>query len=386
MWLAGLDEVRPGTALGQPVLDGNGRVLLNAGIALTERYLGILRDRGYTRIFVRDAAVPVDALADEDLPPRHRTALVEALAKAHAALEQYIGQPRIPTIQDMIAVCRAEAMRPLLQLDGPIGRIGHEAAALVKALRGRTVLAATPLCLPGDDGSLHGAVNAAVAAALIAERAGLHDAQVLRITHGALLHNIGRVFLRHRLDPRDHERDMAVLGYELLKHCGESGLLVAHCAFEQFEHVDGTGRPRGLTGANTIERGRRQGDERVLTLNGEICAVAVVYDRLINGTPGHPPVTALEARHALATAAGSRYNRAVVDTLLKMLPPFPCGTEVSVTGGKHAGWSGVVDEVNPKAIERPAVVLYRRPDGTLARPIEVDTARFPDITLAPYRR
>jgi len=369
--------------LGHPVLDGAGRVLLNAGVPLSERYLGILREREYRAAYVRDPAAPIDAPPDEDLPFSARTRAVESVRKAFEALARHIGRPRFSTVQDMIAECRSEAMRPLLSPGGPVAHTVAAALGIVNALRGRTVLAAMPVCVPEEGaGVYHRYVNAAIAAALIAERAGLHDSQVLRITHGTLLHDIGSVFLVHLFENNTHERDLAVLGYELLKHCGEGALLVAHCAFEQFEHVDGSGLPRGMAGSNTIERRRMPGTRGSLTINGEICAVAKAYDHLLGGGNGQTPLPALRVREHFAQWAGTRYNQAVVDTLLRMIPPFPCGAEISVAGGKHDGWSGVVEEVHPKAIERPVVVLYRDAAGHIVTPVEVDTARHPEIQLS----
>ena len=381
MWLVPVGDLKPGLALGHPVLDAAGRVLLNAGVTLNERYLGILRERDYRAVFVRDPAAPIDAPPDEDLPFAVRVRVVDALRKAFESLERYIGQPRFATVQDMIAVCRSQGMQPLLGPRGPVADSVQAASALLQAVRGRTVLAGMPLCVPGEGGAYHGYVSTAVVAALLAERAGLHDSQVLGIAHGALLHNIGSVFLRHQVDHQSYERDLAVLGYEMLKHGGDSALLAAHCAFEQFEHIDGTGLPRGIRGSNHIERHRRVDQRGMLSLNGEICAVAKAYTDRIAGANGHAPRPAMRVREELAAYAGTRYNRAVVELLLRMLPPYPCGTEVTVSGGKHDGWSGVVDEVSPKSIDRPSIVLYRDATGAIVKPVEVDTARHAEIRL-----
>jgi len=382
VWLVPVHDLRAGVVLGHPVLDGGGRVLLNGGVALSERYLAILRERGYRAVYIRDPAAPVDAPPDEDLPFAVRAKAVESVRMVFEALGRHIGQPRFATVQDMIGVCRSEAMRPLLGPAGPVGQAGAAAAAIVRALRGRTVLAAMPLCVPDDGIACHRYVNAAIAAALIAERVGLHDTQVQRITHGTLLHDLGMVFLQYQFETKTHERDLAVLGYEMLKHCGEDALLVAHCAFEQFEHVDGSGLPRGIAGSNTIERRRRPDTRGALTINGEICAVAKAYDRYLGGGNGHAPLPALKVRERFAQEAGAHYNKAVVDALLRMIPPFPCGAEIAVAGGKHDGWSGVVDEINPKAIDRPVVVLYRDPAERIVRPVEVDAARHPEMQLS----
>ncbi len=55
-----IDEVRPGAVLARPVEDSMGRVLINAGEALTEQLISVLRRRGFLEVEVRPQSV-VDA-------------------------------------------------------------------------------------------------------------------------------------------------------------------------------------------------------------------------------------------------------------------------------------------------------------------------------------
>src|SRR2546425_1096086 len=49
-----VDELEPGVVLARAVYSERGELLLNADIVLTERYIDLLRERGFSTVFVAD--------------------------------------------------------------------------------------------------------------------------------------------------------------------------------------------------------------------------------------------------------------------------------------------------------------------------------------------
>ncbi len=72
---------------------------------------------------------------------------------------------------------------------------------------------------------------------------------------GAMLHDVGKLLIPteillkpERLTNEEYEemKQHARYGFDLLRNLHSVSLLVAHCAFQHHERIDGSGYPRGL--------------------------------------------------------------------------------------------------------------------------------------------
>jgi hypothetical protein len=67
-----LDYVAPGMFVARPIVDEAGRVLLNAGVPLTDRYLATLAEKGFHYLYVRELAPPPnDGFVPQTVPEEH---------------------------------------------------------------------------------------------------------------------------------------------------------------------------------------------------------------------------------------------------------------------------------------------------------------------------
>jgi hypothetical protein len=148
-------------------------------------------------------------------------------------------------------------------------------------------------------------------------------------------------------------------------------------AYQHHERQDGSGYPRGLTGDNTL--GENQ--PNVIHDFGAICAVADIYDAMASDRPyrpGWPPDRVVELIRSLS---GTQLNSKVVDIFLRTVAPYPIGTSVGVLNGEHAGYEGVVADIDNKALARPTIRLLFDPSGERVDAIEVDLQQEGDVLV-----
>jgi response regulator RpfG family c-di-GMP phosphodiesterase len=150
-------------------------------------------------------------------------------------------------------------------------------------------------------------------AALIANRVGLDGERCELIRIAAPLHDIGKIAVpdsvllkpgRLTMEERAVMETHAELGHQMLGGSGEDLLeLAAKIAWTHHERVDGHGYPRGLRGDG-------------VPVEGQIAAVADVFDALISDRVYRQAFSVDEAVEVLRLGRGTHFEPAVVDAFL----------------------------------------------------------------------
>ncbi len=112
---------------------------------------------------------------------------------------------------------------------------------------------------------------------------------------------------------------------------------VAHC---HYEHLDGSGYPRGIK-------------EVGLSPNTRIISIVDCYDRITSNIPGSPARSTLDALRHLYSMRGSRYDAQLVDQYIKCVGLYPPGSLVELASGEV----GIVISTNYKNRRLPRVMM-----------------------------
>jgi putative two-component system response regulator len=161
-------------------------------------------------------------------------------------------------------------------------------------------------------------------AALLAGRVGL-DFESIRLA--SPLHDVGKVALADGIllkpgkltaeERREMERH-AEVGYTILTGSGSALLeLAATIAWTHHEKFDGSGYPRGLKGEE-------------IAIEGQIAAVADVFDALTSDRPYRPAFPVDEAVQIMRDARGTHFAPYLLDTFCEGM------TEVTAIRGEYA--------------------------------------------------
>lgn len=345
-----LDYVKPGMILARDIYGTDGQVVLTAGVTLSDKYLAHLRQWKITSVFVTAAAL--------ELPK----------------LEQVISEP--------LRAKTAEAVRTAFEAAGGNGVLclSVECRQLVDAiieqvLREKTaVLQLAHLSRHQHDLFNH-SVNVAVLSVLTAISLGLRDNKDLfGITLGALLHDIGKVFIPRAIlekcEPHNEEeteliKAHASYGFEVLKKTADYPPAVAHIAFQHHERFDGTGYPRGLAGGDIVMQAR-------------IVAVANAYENIVTGRGERRGVDAHVAYEQILAEANGNFDPGIAKAFLARIAVYPVGTVVSLT----TGVIGVVTKVTSLLPHRPEIKVFRDTAGKpVEKPFLIDLAERDHLTI-----
>jgi len=151
-------------------------------------------------------------------------------------------------------------------------------------------------------------------AVLVGERLGLAGKQMIDISYGASLHDVGKVKLPTEILKKEDELTAAEwnemkrhtdYGAEILLEkdflCGAAEIVRGH-----HEHIDGTGYPQGLVGEE-------------IPIGARIVAVVDAYDAMTSVRPYHKAQAQRKAIEELRRSAGTHFDPDVVNAFLKVI-------------------------------------------------------------------
>ncbi|HEY8394096.1 MAG TPA: HD-GYP domain-containing protein [Thermaerobacter sp.] len=279
--------IRPGAVLDQPVYDLEGRLLLEAGTVLTESHLHQLRRLGYRGLAVRGAGEE----------PSHGIVSDRVHALARGVVRK---------------VFEAERAGRKWEL-GPVREVVH---ALIDSIDPRPT-GRLRICDSRTEAEYLFAhnVQVCVLAVLVAKLMGLSERQQVEIGVGAILHDIGKIFVDEailnkpgRLTEEEWEqiRRHPVDGFEILRRVPGCSILSAHIAYQHHERLDGSGYPRRLRGPD-------------IHLHARICAVVDVFDALISDRPYRRALPVAGAMRVLREQSGMKLDATAVGVLDRWL-------------------------------------------------------------------
>jgi HD-GYP domain-containing protein (c-di-GMP phosphodiesterase class II) len=298
------------------------------------------------------------------------------------AIEQTLGDLRRQSFSDVRKACASDEMRRLLGDGALLQGVSEAIDTILNEVLSHRTLAGLASIRSADTRLFEHGIDVCVTAIMLGRAVNIPERRLKPLAVGALLHDIGHVFLDPHgdNDPARRVRQHTLLGYELLKHGDNPDILAPHVALEHHEHQDGTGEPRGVYGSNKIERDRSK-PPPIPTLLGEVVAVANTYDILASGLWGQAPLPPDQALAAVAGLGGTHLNKTITAAFLRTIPVYPKGVEVVVRSGEYRNFSGVVADVRPEQLDRPVVVLTRNSGNDPMPPVELDLSDAPEATI-----
>ncbi len=344
-----LAEARPGMILARYIMSGAGRILLAPDIVLTEEYLRKLALLDVATIFVKDPDYP-DIETPEYLS-------VQTQQRALAILDNTMKQ-----------ISRGESFAP--------DAVDSVASDIVEDLLMQQNLT---IHLSGimthDDDTLAHSLNCSIYSAILARIAGYSIPQIKEVASGALLHDVGKMFIEKTIlnkPGRLTEEEYAAVkthaehGFKaLISKRWELSSLVAHMAWQHHERVNGEGYPRKLHGSEILPYAR-------------ILAITDVFEAINVNRPyrrAMPPDAIYDTIHS---GLGSEFDADFGQLFLSKLAIYIAGMRVLLNTGE----TGIVAAVTEETPQRPRIRLIAHPDGSpFTPPIEINLADHPKIQI-----
>ncbi|APH05772.1 HD-GYP domain-containing protein [Bacillus weihaiensis] len=347
MRMVSIHNCEEGMILAKPIYDEKARILLNIGTNLTANHIDRLKKR-ISFLYVKSEMTDDIVQIKEDIPFELRLKTVSSISSVFTDLSKEKQQTK-KTITSRV--------NNFKNLKETFTKVVHE---LQHSHDHLNLISHLQL---NNDSIFEHSLNTSLYSLSIGKTLGIPEKSLHILGLGALFHDIGKLqlpksFMTKKELTAEEKEIMKIhteLGFEMLRKESDFHLLIAHCAYQHHEYIDGSGYPRGLKG-NDIHQ------------FAKIVAVAEKFDDLIR----HKALLPHEAMEVLYGYCYIRYDREIIDAFKKAIAIFPIGVTVTLSTGEK----GVVVGYNQKYPQRPRVRIFMDKEGN-----KLSIADFYDIDL-----
>ncbi len=196
-------------------------------------------------------------------------------------------------------------------------------------------------------------INVAIISLMIGIKLDLHKFDLLDLCVGAILHDLGMVFVPKRVLEKNEEfteeeykivRDHTKIGYNYLSESCEISISSILVALQHHERIGGQGYPEAKDGGN-------------ISKFAKIVAIADTYDALTSDRTYRVAKSPNEALEYIMGNGGILFDYKLVQLFSKIVVPYPKGTIVKLTNDEIA----IVEETSLNTPLRPKLkVLYSK--------------------------
>ena len=190
---------------------------------------------------------------------------------------------------------------------------------------------------------------------------------------GALLHDVGKLVIPQDIIKKpgkltEEEFEEIKLhtkyGFDILRNLHSVSLLVAHCAYQHHERLDGSGYPRGIKGGE-------------IHPYAKIIGVADVFDAITSNRVYRAKKLPSEALAIIEASSGIGFDKTIVEAFKRIVIKYPNGTVLQLSDMRR----GVVARQNPKNSTRPFVRVFEENNQLLAATYEISLEDQPNVHI-----
>lgn len=357
------------TTLAKTIHNANGNILLRKGTTLTPSLLDKIKAAGIHTLYIDDGYSNIEI--EDVIKPELRRTAVKTIKETFQAIEHELDR-KINENTPLFKRLEVKVM------DKYLHKIKGVSDAIIEdILKSHNLLINIIDIKHLGEFAYEHAINVAVLSLIIGIELRFTQHELYCLFIGALLHDIGKVFLPdHLLDYNIHmsreERliyeEHPILGYDYLKDNKGFSATSKIVILQHHEHVDGTGFPNKVYG-NNIHK------------NAKIVAVCDAYDKMVSDTHDSPAVPANEAIEFIMGSAQTQFDFKIVNTFVHKINPYPIGTLVELSNHKTA----VVIDINVDFPLRPIVKVVKKIQGQVIRLETINLIERNDLTISKIR-
>jgi HD-GYP domain-containing protein (c-di-GMP phosphodiesterase class II) len=335
MRLVPIECVKPNTIIGKTLYDSNGRILVKAGVILSEGIISKIKDINILSIYI------IDEYSSEEIEDIIKPELRQ---KAILTIKEAFSNINRLTVADKFSKKESVYFNTIE---------GMAEDLIENVLNNKSVLLPLVDIRSMDNYLYSHSVNVAVISLVLGMALKLPKRQLQYLCIGALLHDVGKAFIPRDILTKREEftleeisilQQHSILGYKYLSDSYNLSANSKIIALQHHERPDGLGYPNKLT-SNEIN-----------TLS-KIVSIANEYDVLSTGRPNKKAMFPSDVLEYLMSNAGKAFDYDIVNTFCKIVIPFSKGTLVDLSNGDIA----IVQETLPNFPLRPIVKILKSP-------------------------
>lgn len=328
-----LDKIQSGAILGKTIMTLEGKVLLAAGVEITDEYKKRLLANGITEVYIDDEiskGIEIPEIVHE-----------EVVAEAKKRVRLMMTNPSLKTSIDGYQIMQT------------VDRI------IASILSNKDIVATLSDIRSVDDYTFSHSVNVCILSLVIGIGLGYTGDKLRELGVGSILHDIGKVMipqeiLKKPVQLTNEEFELikkhTIFGHELLKRIKGISMVASYIAVGHHERMDGSGYPYHLKGENIHKAAR-------------IVAVTDVYDALTTDRVYRKKLLPNEVIDYITSHGSQHFDQDVVDVFIRYVAYYPVGTGVVLNTGEK----GIVTKYNKKYPTRPVVRVIVDAAGKMLR-------------------
>ncbi|WP_255507940.1 HD-GYP domain-containing protein [Lysinibacillus sp. BW-2-10] len=340
MRLMSINVLKPGMVAGKTIWNEAGHPLIQKNVVLSEGILRRLKQLGIQYLYIEDA-ISDGIEIEETISPEKRTKAVKHITSSFNQLKG-LNSSAASLVLDKQSKAIGELVDDLLN-------------SIMKSDEILTVLTDT---LIYDEYIYQHSFQVTLYSVAIAREMGYSREELKTIGIGAMLHDVGKMiiptdilFKPDRLTDEEYEimKQHARSGFDILRNLHTVSLLVAHCAFQHHERLDGSGYPRGLV-------------EYEIHPYAKIIAVADVFDAVTSNRVYRKKMLPSQGVEIINAGKGTIFDKRVVDAFNRSIIHYPNGSVVLLSDGRR----GIIAKQNKDNAAMPSIRIFEE-NGTLLK-------------------
>lgn len=348
MRLLSINALQEGMVIGRSIWNEAGHPLLQKGVVITEGIIRRLQQLNIHYIYIEDK-LSEGIEIPELISPAKRSQAVKTITKSFKSLKN-VDVKKASYILDQQSKELSNIVEDLLN-------------SILNSEEMLTVLTDVFLY---DEYLYQHSFQVSMYSIAIAKEMGYSYDDLRLIGIGAMLHDVGKLLVPNeilskpdRLTNEEFEemKQHARYGFDILRNLHSISLIVAHCAFQHHERLDGSGYPRGLV------------DFEIHPF-AKIIGVADVFDAVTSDRVYRRKMLPTDAIEILEAGSGTIFSETVVQAVKRAIVQYPNGMTVKLVDGRR----GVVSKQNPKMSARPFVRIIEENNEIVPMTYEINLA------------
>lgn len=337
MRLEFINRVKEDDILGKSILSNDGKILLKAGVRITNAYINKLRELNVFYVYVEDERLDDVMVEDERL----------------TELKQ-ITMRSMSNIIKNINVCNSRGIKESLSIvEDMIGYI-IELGDVNKSLYDIQTY---------DNYTYVHSLDTCIMAAFLGMSSGLGEWELKELGVGAILHDIGKTKIESKIinkngrlteDEFNEIKKHTIYGGEILRKNVTMPDSVISIVEQHHERVDGRGYPYGL-------------NSKQISRFAKIVCICDVYDAVSNDRCYRGKFSPNDAYELILTGSGTSFDADTVRHFRNTFAIYPLGCCIKLSNGEN----GYVIRQNPGFPDRPVIRIMEE-DNSSKQFYEID--------------
>lgn len=355
MRLISIDALKVGMVIGRTIWNEAGHPLLQHGVAVSPAIITRLKQLNIKYLYIDDALTK--GIDIQETVPTH------VRKKVVSNITQSFQQIRKMDVKKASYVLDKQTKLLNFLVDDLLDAILNSEEVL-------TILSDAYLY---DEYIYQHSFQVTMYALAIGRELGYNANELRMIGLGAMLHDIGKMMISTevlqkpgRLSDEEFEevKQHARFGFDILRSLHSISLIVAHCAFQHHERLDGSGYPRGLV-------------DFEIHPYAKVIAVADVFDAMTTTRVYRTKMLPAKALQIIDNGKGTLYDIKVVEALKRTVVHYPNGVIIRLSDNRR----GVISRQNTLTPALPWIRIFEENNQVLPATYELNLQEHSHVAI-----